>query len=290
MIRIAFAFFVTCFPLLYSPNSIASTSSSYAARCDGCTAQQAKQAATAIAMMYKSDAAATAAGYYGYVYSYDFATGTITQYGVVLSTKLAQLVAMPTGQPVPGIIANSFSAQRTAALAHGGANAVYEMHDDVTRFPSFPGRDLSAVDIASTGKYQNDISDWLLDGASLNEWSIVAAAEVLILKGGLELTLDMVWTMSDGGKITMRFTAGEFKFKLVAATDANNNPVPLTADNVPGRYKFDKGGGSSFGDYLHDRFGYGINGGPVCKNGYLACSEVSGMRSCTWYSCSGAGS
>ncbi|HEX6833219.1 MAG TPA: hypothetical protein VF132_06770 [Rudaea sp.] len=263
-------------------DALASGNPAYAARCDGCSSQNAKAAATAIAYLYKTDPAATAAGYYGYVYSYDFAAGTIEQYGVVLSTKLGQLVAMPIG-PAPAEMSNAFHTQRNAVLANGPAGSVLTFHDSATSHPDMPYGDQSAFEIVQTGAMQNTISAWMLANAPINGWAIIAAVEAIVLKDQ-PLVADVVWTMPDNTHVTMEFVAGTAKFKLIEASDANLNPIPLVANDVPGKYVFRNDGGAPFSGYLHDRFGYTTSHN-VCANGTLACTDVAGSRACEWITC-----
>lgn len=263
--------------------NIFAADASYAARCNGCTALQKKNAATAIAASYHIDPAATAAGYYGYVYTYDFTAGTIEQYGVVLSQKQAGLVAMPIG-PAPADIANAYHIQRNAIQANGSAGIVFEFTGAVSNQSTFPERTATAIDIVQSTSMQNYISGWLTQYAGANNWSIIIAAGSVVLKDQ-PIVVNVVFTLFDGSIITMQFTAGSSKWKLVDAEDKNLNRIPMVVSDVDGTYRFAHGGADPFGGYLHDRFGYSV--GPMCVNGYMACSSVEDQRTCVWVSCNG---
>lgn len=258
---------------------------SYAARCDNCTGQQAKTAATAIAPFYKTDPAATAAGYWGFVYVYDFSNGNITQYGVVQNQKQGQLVAMYVGV-APAEIASAFHIQRNAILSNGSAGLSFEFHDTTASHPSMPDGGSTAIDVVWTSSIQNAIGLWMVQNASTNAWAIIAAAESVVLKDQA-ISVDVVWTMSsDHSQIKMRWTPGAaHQFVLLSAMDAFLNNIPMTDSQVPGKYRFGTGGSSTFTGYLHDRFGYSI--GPTCVNGQLACSSVADQRTCVWVNCNG---
>ena len=238
--------------------------------CNSCTALELKNAATSIAARSSS----------GYVYTFDSATGVATQYSVVLSQKQGGLVAQLVG-PAPNQIHQALVTQ-TQAVAENAGSPHFIMHFGYNQLPDPTA---STFDVVEFSAIQNDISSALLGPSLLSNMDGLITALQNVFLTNLVITIDADISRPDGGTVTFEWTNGQVVDTLVKAVDQNNNTIPLTISQVPGKYRFGNGGSGPFGDYLHDHFGIDITGVNVCVNGYLACITGGSETTCEYVHC-----
>jgi len=205
-------------------NPARSVNPAYAVACSGCSAGQAQAAAEEIALFAKPDARATALGYGGFVYVYDFNASSVSQYGVSLKANDGTLVTAYVGA-APEEIRRSFATQRSAIVAnHQSATLFFQ--DAAANLRDFPAAGVSGIDVVATGAYRNLISEWLLGGASSSNAAALTHAALALVLTDRPLTIVDTVTLADGSRIVLQYRAGERRFALVEAYDSEQNAIP----------------------------------------------------------------
>src|SRR6185312_2148414 len=121
---------------------------------------------------------------------------------------------------------------------NGGSSAFF-LNIDAVGNPGMPDRNASAFDIAQTGAFQADISDWLLFGSNhpptlaqsiaMTTVSLVAIGAQIVLKADPFSITANIHTV-DHGQVRFHWESGYSEAQLIGAVDVNNNPIPMTSN------------------------------------------------------------
>ncbi len=254
-----------------------------ASACYACTNAQFNQMAANLAASQRA----------GYFFLYNLQNGDFRKYHI-------------EADPIPGGY-NYYADEQTPSTSeqaswdaadqsignnHGSSTFISRVTTSGDQFPD-PG--ITAFDVASTGAYVKDISDWLttgygkgspIQGDIADTVNTVASIMSQIILNQNPLTITVIVTFQDGTQAYFYYAAGYVDWVLTKAYDKSNNPIPLTYSTIPNTYIFRNGdNGNGLGNFLNNHYGLGLSV-PTCYNGTLACVRYGNDQvSCTWNHC-----
>lgn len=252
--------------------------------CYGCTSDQFNSKAASIASTQHR----------GFIYLYDLRNGDFRKYQVEAKVNGGsyQYVANEI-TPSHAEKASWDAAAKAIANNRGSSTFVSRLSQTA---PGFPDPNVNAFDVAVTGAYQKDISDWLNTGPGgqshfqhdpENTAAQLASIERQIKLDGNPTTTSVTVVLKDGSQVDFRKDEGMIDYTLAAARDKSNNTIPLVYSAIgPNTYIFRHGdNGTNLANYLKNSFGIAIEA-KACSNGDLNCiNDGGGQMTCRYSSC-----